>query len=336
MSEIIKYIDKLASKTELSKDEAARAIQISILGGATPAQIAAFLMGIKIKNVSYNELTGAIDAVKNKLKKAKLPYPVMTVSGTGNLHNNNTNLFLAICLILAANNIKVAKYVNGFCSASRSSNDMLSRLGVNLNCSFEQKLECLNKANIAFFHDDNFSFKFREIINVTSDLQIKTLFDLITPLIAPFEINAAYIGCYSIKNLPVLKKALDYLNCQNFYIASADDFSAYASLKTITNIVGKVNNKAINLSAIPNSYNIIPQESEISTSALNSDINVISRFLEGTDNRFRSLAIYNATLALLASGIVSDKSIAKEMAIDAIDSGKAKNILNQINQFTNK
>jgi len=150
MNEIAIYLQRIADKTNLTKDEAARAFEIVMSGKASPAHIAALLMGLRVKGETIDEITGAATAMRAQAGRINAPENTLDTCGTGGDSKGTLNVSTAVAFVLAGCGIPVAKHGNRAISSLSGSADVLSELGVNIDADERLIEQSLRQAHICF------------------------------------------------------------------------------------------------------------------------------------------------------------------------------------------
>jgi anthranilate phosphoribosyltransferase len=171
----------LADGKNLPQDKATRAFQIIMNAGATPAQMAALLMGLRIKGETVDEITGGAMAMRAKAKRIHAPAGAIDTCGTGGDNKGTYNISTAVAFVLAACGIPVAKHGNRSVSSLSGSADVLSVLGVNINADIPVLERCLKECHIAFLMAPQFHPAMRHVAPVRQELGFRTAFNLLGP-----------------------------------------------------------------------------------------------------------------------------------------------------------
>lgn len=337
MSELHSYIEKIARKKTLSQEEAARFIQIALLGGATSAQIGAMLMGMKVRGETENEILGALQAIRVKVPNLSHIENVFDVSGTGSISYGNLNISTTVALVCAGAGLRVAKHADKMSVTKMGSLDVLSLLGVNSRCSMETAIKCLNEANACFLTTPKYSTIFREIAPIISELGIQNLFNILGPLVNPFNPTQRLLGSYSTRVSNVLARCMSQTEITKAWIVHGLDGTDEISITSPTHIVEFDNGNITEFEISPEDFGFnLEEASGIKGFDPQYNSKRILHLLKGEVDTFRNIVVINTAAALKIAGIAGDLKEGVERAIESIDSGKALQSLKTIVSISNE
>ena len=180
------YIEKVIDKENLTIKEAYDAMDKIMSGEVNPSQLAGFLIALKSKGETAEEIGGFANAMRNKSIKLDVEGEnIIDVCGTGGDYSGTFNISTTTAFIVAGAGIKVAKHGNRSISSNSGSADVLSELGININLNAEQSQRALTKVGISFLFAPNFHPAMKYAAPVRKELGIKTVFNLLGPLTNP-------------------------------------------------------------------------------------------------------------------------------------------------------
>lgn len=342
MNEIYSFIDKIAKKIDLSEAEASRLIQITLLGGASPTQIAAILMGLHVKGETISEIYGTYQTLIKKLGKHNLDYDIFDICGTGSYSSNNLNVSTAVAIVLAGAGVKVAKHIDKTSSSISNSTDVLKSLGVNVNASFALSMQALEKANISFTTSPNYFHVMREIIPIIKDLNIKNIFNLVGPLVNSVQCTHRLIGAYDRDIAVKLAEILLKIGVKKAWVVCGNDNIDEISITGETFIAEIHNNNIKTMVLDPKELDInLFDGKETYVNDLEGldatyNANRLYNLLKGEKDSFRDIVLLNCA----AGFIINDKCVSLgdgiALAEKTIDSGDAYNALCKLVEITNQ
>ncbi|MCL4562551.1 MAG: anthranilate phosphoribosyltransferase [Chloroflexi bacterium] len=193
------YIAKLMDRKGLSAQEAEEAMNIIMTGHATPAQIGGYLVALRMKGETVEEITGSARAMRNQAVHIHVSHngdPLMDTAGTGGDGAHTLNISTAAAFILAGAGHKVAKHGNRAASSSCGSADVLEALHVNINLTPEQVAACIENVGIGFLFAPNFHPAMKYAIGPRRELGLRTIFNILGPLTNPAGATNQVIGVY--------------------------------------------------------------------------------------------------------------------------------------------
>jgi anthranilate phosphoribosyltransferase len=342
MSEISKYIEIASSNQPLTKEQAERAFQIITSNGATPSQIAGFLMALKTKGETVDEISAAVLVLRHRMLKLELPKNIhenlIDCCGTGGDGKRTLNISSAVAFVLAASGLNVAKHGNrAVSSKSSGSSDVIQALGVNLDISKQQAEECLLKCGISFLFAPNYHKSFLEVRDVRKDLGVRTIFNILGPLCNPATPLYQLIGVYD-KNLT--HKIAEV--CKNIGLKSAiivcgedglDEISICA--KTFASEL-KPSGEILNYEINPENYGLkLYQEKEILGKDADHNAKQMLNLFKGGQGAYRDAVVLNSAFALKVAGKVASVNDGVKLSQTLLDDRKALEKLRSLVEVSN-
>ena len=359
MSEISKMISELVDGKSYSINEAARIFQIILLGGATPAQIAAIVSVMAARGETKNELLGAVKVLRSKVKKIKiddnLRSQVIDVCGSGGDKKHTLNISSTVAIVLSACGVKVAKHGNRAISSASGSSDVLQELGIKLDVSEGTIIKSLEEANFCFLLAPKFHQSMKHVMPVRRELGIRTLFNVLGPLINPIFPKRQLIGMFSDKWLRPVAEILTELGVEKAWVVHGQDGMDEISISAKTKIVAVDNGKIEEFELNPEDYGIkllTPDEERLilgedaihNANAMKTlfaggvyHADVVTNLPESKlRNAYKEIVSLNAGAALLIAGKVENLEEGIKKANRAIENGDAKKTLEKIVEVTAK
>jgi len=207
------FIAKAINRTDLTAEEAEQAMTVIMTGQATPSQIGAYLVALRMKGETIPEITGSVRAMRNVAVKVKLETrePVYDIVGTGGDGAHTFNISTAAAFVLAGTGRKVAKHGNRAASSQCGSADVLSALGVNLDLTAEQVAQAIEKIGIGFMFAPKFHPAMKHAIGPRKEIGQRTIFNILGPLTNPAGANIQLTGVFDPKLTEPLARVLNEL-----------------------------------------------------------------------------------------------------------------------------
>ena len=194
------FIAKAINRTDLTEDEARQAMNIIMTGQATPAQIGGYLVALRMKGETVDEITGSARAMRENALKVEVSdhtSPIYDTAGTGGDGANTFNISTAAAFVIAGAGRKIAKHGNRAASSQCGSADVLAALGVNLDLTPQQVAQAVDEIGIGFMFAPKFHPAMKYAIGVRKELGQRTIFNLLGPLTNPAGADIQLMGVYA-------------------------------------------------------------------------------------------------------------------------------------------
>src|SRR3989338_1035721 len=329
-------IAKLVDGKNLDSKEAEEAMEEIMSGKSTDAQIAGFLVALRLKEETVDEITSFARVMRQKAKKIDFDSPneiIVDTCGTGGDNSGTFNISTAAAFVLAGADLKVAKHGNKSASSKCGSADVLEALGVNLEATSESAAECIKKIGIGFLYAPLFHNAMKYAIGPRKELGVRTVFNILGPLTNPANAKVQIIGVFD----PNLTEALAYV-LKNLGLKSAlvvhgsglDEITTTGATKISELSEGKVRTYYIK----PEDFGFRQNKlSEIQAKSIQENADSLLDVLKGGNGAKRNIVLMNAGAAIYIAGKASDINEGIEIAKQSIDSGKALEKLNLLRDF---
>lgn len=334
---ITKAIDELQKQNNLTREEASNSFDEIMSGIATPAQIAAFLMGLAIKGETPEEIAEFAKIMREKCNSLEPSGEVLEIVGTGGDRVGTFNISTAAAIVCAAAGIPVAKHGNRSVSSKSGAADVLEALGVNIDLDKEENERVLSETDICFMFAPVYHQSMRFAAPVRKDLGIPTIFNILGPLANPANAAIQILGVYSEELLETMAKALKDLGIRKGLVVHGndglDEITVTGNTKAILIKDGELEKIEIN----PEDYNISlsPLEDLIGGDA-EENAQIIHNIFNGELGAKRDAVVLNAGVALYIAEKVNSIEEGIKLAEEMIDSGKANKKLQEFVDNTNK
>ena len=337
MNEELKKIIPLAFNGQLNQEKTSEAFEIIMSGHATDGQIGAFLMALQKSGITSQHVLGAISVMQNKMIKVKIPSNSIDTCGTGGDGKSTLNVSTAMAFVIAAHNIPVAKHGNKALTSKCGSADVLNSLGININMHTDLLESCLKKIGICFMFAPNHHPAMRYVGPVRQQIGVRTIFNMLGPLLNPGGVNKQIIGVFSKDVLKIYKDIFGQTSGKNTFIIygfdGMDEISTEGSNLIFSNKFGESNfdPKDLKISR-PNVNELKGQNPEYNA-------NRIREIFTGKKDSFYDLVCINSAFAFLLDAVKepNQKNIMEyyELSKTIIDNGLAEKKLNDLVSFSN-
>jgi len=333
-------IAKVVERIDLEEDEMSEVVDMMMEGEATPSQISALLVALRMKGESVSEMTGAARAMLDKASAIEtVRENVVDLCGTGGDRQGTFNVSTAASFVVAGAGVPVAKHGNRSVSSQVGSADVLETLGVDLNTSLDLAERCLNEVGIVFLFAPQYHPAMKNVAAPRQEIGVRTIFNLLGPLVNPARVKHQMIGVYSEVLLDPVIKVLRNLGHKSAMVVHGTD-----SLDEIT-VTGKTVVAELR-DGMVKKYQFDPSDlgirkrniSEIKGGrTAEENAQILLSVLKGEDMEAkRDIVLLNAAAAIYVSETSPDLTEALERAVDSIDSGKALAKLEELVKLTSQ
>jgi anthranilate phosphoribosyltransferase len=337
MKDFKTYLAAVAAGEPLAEEESRAAFSLILIGEATPAQLGAFLMGLRLRGETVDEIVGATRAMRAAMIPVEAPPGAIDIVGTGGDGAGTWNISTLAAIIAAAAGATVAKH-GGKASSSRSgASDVLGELGVRVGMSPAAASACLREAGLCFMAGPTHHPALRHAGPVRAELGLRTIFNLLGPLSNPARVERQAIGVYSRDWLEPLARALRDLGAKRIWLLHGADGLDEATTTAATHVVA-LENGAIR------AFDISPEDAGLPRATAQDlvggdpahNARALRAVLEGAKNPYRDIAVLNAAIALIVAERAGDLRDGAQQAAQALDSGAARDKLDALIRLSNR
>lgn len=325
MDDFKPFIAKVATGASLSRDEARDAFDTILSGGVTNAQAAAFLMALRVRGETTEEITGAVGAMRGKMLTVEAPADAIDIVGTGGDSSGSYNVSTLASIITAACGVPVAKHGNRAASSKTGTADVLMALGVKVGLDPAATARCIAQAGVGFMFAPTHHASMRHVAPVRVELGTRTIFNLLGPLSNPAGVKKQLIGAFSETWLEPMVKVLASLGSTRVWAVHGSDGLDEITTTGPTRVVSLDNGTIESFLISPEDVGLArakPEDLRGGEPAQNAE--ALRAVLDGQKTAFRDIAAFNAAAALLVAGRAGDLRDGFAQANAALDSGKAK------------
>jgi len=335
---IAEAVKKVTSGISLSVAESSAVFSDIMSGKTTDAQIAAFIVALKMKGETPDEITGAAAVMREKATHITPLHSdfVVDTCGTGGDGAQTFNISTAAAFVTAGAGATVAKHGNRSVSSKCGSADVLEELGVDISVDESILKACLDDIGICFLFAPAMHQAMKYAIGPRREIGIRTIFNIIGPLTNPANAKNQLLGVFAPGLTEVMATVLRNLGSNHAYVVHGADHLDEISITTETKISELHNEKIKTYTITPEDFGIMrcaPQELVGGDAENNAAI--ITDIFNGAKGPKRDIVLLNAGFALAASGIAKDPEEGIAMAQKSIDSGAAKKKLGMLVAKTN-
>jgi anthranilate phosphoribosyltransferase len=324
-------IGKVATGAALGRDEAAGAFEQMMAGEATPSQMGALLMALRVRGETVDEITGAVTAMRAKMVRVQAPPDAIDVVGTGGDASGSFNISTCAALIVAGAGVPVAKHGNRALSSKSGAADVLAALGVNIDLNPEQIGHCIREAGIGFMFAPAHHPATKNVGPTRAELGTRTIFNLLGPLSNPAGVKRQMVGVFSKQWTEPLAHVLKNLGAESVWVVHGSDGLDEVTTSGPTSVSALENGVIRNFEIAPEDVGlrkVKPEELRGGDAATNA--RAVQEVLEGKQTAFRDVALLNAAAALVVSGKAKDLQAGFKLAAHSVDSGEAEGRLDRL------
>ena len=324
-------LGQIADGHDLTGEDMRSVMRQIMTGDATPAQMGAFLMGMRVKGETVGEIAAAVSILKEKMVPVEAPDTAIDIVGTGGDGAGTLNISTATALVVASAGVPVAKHGNRALSSRSGASQVLEALGVNLDLSPEAIGACIKDAGIGFMFAPSHHPAMKYVGPVRAELGTRTLFNLLGPQANPANVRRYLLGVYDREWVEPVAAALLANKALSAWVVHGSD-----GLDEITTtgptFVATIRDGDLR------SFEITPEDAGLARAAPDDikggdpDYNAaaLTALLDGAPGAYRDIVLLNAAAAFIVCGMDADLTSGAARAADRIDSGAARETLGRL------
>ena len=324
-------IAKVATGASLTREEAASAFDRMMSGEATPSQMGALLMGLRVRGETVDEITGAVTTMRAKMLGVKAPADAVDVVGTGGDASGSYNISTCAAFVVAGAGVPVAKHGNRALSSKSGAADVLQALGVKIELNAEQVGRCIRDAGIGFMFAPSHHPAMKNVGPTRVELGTRTIFNLLGPLSNPASVKRQMIGTFSRHWVEPMAQVLKNLGSESIWVVHGSDGLDEITTAGPTSVAELKDGKIRTFEIAPEDAGL-PRAKPEALRGGDADYNAkaLLDVLKGKQGAFRDVTILNAAAALVVAGAAKDLKEGAALAAKAIDSGEAEGRLDRL------
>ena len=324
-------------KQDLTQQQMTDVMQYIMTGGATPAQVAGFLVALQMKGETVTEIAAAADVMRSLATPVDITASTLVdTCGTGGDGASTFNVSTASAFVVAAAGGQVAKHGNRSISSSSGSADVLEAAGVNLDITPEKVKHCIESIGVGFMFAQKHHGAMKHAITPRKEMGIKTIFNLLGPLTNPAKAKHQVLGVFDKKWVEPMANVLKALGSNHVLVVHANDGLDEISIGAST-FVAELKEGDIRC------YNIEPEQFGLKREAVESlainnaqeSLAVINAIFDGQTGPARDIVVLNAGAAIYAADIADSLDEGIKQAQSVIDNGMAKQKLQDLVHCSN-
>ena len=325
MSDALKSLINKAADAPLSRAEAEAAFDAIMSGEATPAQMGGFLMALRARGETVDEIAAATAVMRAKMTRVRAPEGAIDIVGTGGDGKGTLNISTAAALVVAGAGVPVAKHGNRNLSSRSGSADALSVIGVNVMVPAEIAQKALDEAGIAFMMAPMHHPAMRFVGPARAELGARTVFNLLGPMTNPAGVTRQLTGAFSAAWLRPMAEVLGALGTERAWLVHGSDGTDEISIAGTTAAVETRDGALRDFEIHPEEAGLpVHPFASIEGGAPEANGAALKALLDGAPGAYRDAVLLNAAAGLVVAGAASDLKEGAAMAAEAIDAGRAR------------
>jgi len=317
-------------RRDLSEQEASSAMQEVFSGDATPSQLAAFLVGLRLKGETVDEVVGMARVMRDQALHVDVDGPLLDTCGTGGDGRGTFNVSTAAAFVAAGAGVRVAKHGNRAMTSGCGSADVLEALGARIDLQPEQVAHCIEQAGFGFMFAQTFHPAMKHAAPTRREIGVRTVFNILGPLTNPAGAQSQLLGVARPELGPLLATALVRLGCRRALVVHGYDGVDELSLSG-PSTVHEVRDRS------SRQYVVTPEDAGLPTAPADAirggtpeeNAAFVRAVLGGEPGPLRDVVVLNAAAGLIAADVARDINEGARRAEKAIDSGSAADRLNR-------
>lgn len=330
-------LNKIAASRDLTGEEMRGVMNTIMSGEATPSQIGAFLMGMRVKGETVGEIAAAVSILREKMVGVEAPADAIDIVGTGGDGVGTLNISTASAIVVAAAGVPVAKHGNKALSSKSGSSQALEALGVKLDLTPAQISRCIKLAGIGFMFAPQHHPAMRHVGPSRVEMGVRTMFNLLGPQANPAGVRRYLLGVYDQQWVEPVAAALLANRAIKAWVVYGSDGLDEISI-TGPSFVAQIANGDLR------SFEVTPEDAGLPRSELSEILGgepaynaaAMHELFAGAPGAYRNIVLLNSAAALIVADKAPDLRTGAAMAADVIDSGKAKQTLERLVAVSNE
>jgi anthranilate phosphoribosyltransferase len=329
-------IARLVERQDLSREEMAQVMGEIADGGATPAQVGAFLAALRLKGETIDEIAGAAEVMRARVDRVHVGRDVFVdTCGTGGDGRNTFNISTTAAFVVAGAGVTVAKHGNRAVSSRSGSADVLAALGVNVDAPKDVVERCLAEVGIGFLFAPRLHPAFKAVAGIRRELGVRTVFNLLGPLANPAGARHQVLGVYEPRWVPIIGGVLAALGAAHAFVVHGEGLDEIA-VTGMTHVCEVKGGRCERYAMVPEDIGLRRHpEAEIAGGDAERNASILRDVLAGRKGAPRDAVLANAAAALVCAGAAPGLKEGVGLAERSIDGGAAAEKLRRLVAATN-
>ena len=330
-------IKAVIAREDLSREDMTSVMQQIMTGEATPSQIGGFLVGLRMKGESIDEISAAATVMRALATRVETSADhLVDTCGTGGDSSGSFNISTASAIVTAAAGAHVAKHGNRSVSSKSGSADVLEAAGVNLDISPEQVGACIDEVGVGFLFAQKHHSAMRHAIVARKEMAVRTIFNVLGPLTNPAAAPNQVIGVFDSELVEPLARVLKQLGSRHVMIVHADDGMDEISISAATSVAELKNGEVSTYKISPQDFGLATADiSTLRVDSVKQSLAMIQSVFDNQSGPALDIVCLNAGAAIYVSGLADTHAAGVAMARQVISEGKANEVLKRLVEKSN-
>jgi anthranilate phosphoribosyltransferase len=324
-------IAKAATGASLTRAEAAAGFDRMMSGEATPSQMGGFLMALRVRGETVEEITGAVTVMRDKMLRVAAPPDAIDVVGTGGDASGSYNISTCAAFIVAGAGVPVAKHGNRALSSRSGAADVLAALGVNIELTPDGVSRCIRESGIGFMFAPAHHPAMKNVGPTRVELGTRTIFNLLGPLSNPADVKRQMVGVFSRHWIEPLAQVLKNLGSVSAWVVHGSDGLDEITTAGPTYVAALANGAIRTFEVTPEDVGLaLAKPDSLRGGDAGENARALLDVLKGKKGPYRDVAILNAAAGLVVAGRAKDLKQGVNLATQSVDSGEAEGRLDRL------
>jgi len=332
-----RIIQKVSTGACLCAEEIAAALDLMSTGAASPVQMGAFLMALRVRGETVDEITGAARLLRSRMLTVNAPADAIDIVGTGGDSHGTYNVSTCAAIVAAGAGVKVAKHGNRSVSSLSGASDVLTALGVKVDVDADLVSRAVAQAGVGFMWAPMHHPAMKQWAPVRAELGIRTIFNLLGPLCNPAGVKRQVIGVFDKKWVEPIADVMRNLGSEHVWVVHGSDGMDELTT-TGPSTVAELKDGDVAV------FEVVPEDAGLPRAKLvdlkggdaKANAEAIRVLLQGEPGPFRDIVLLNAAAALIVAGKAANLADGVKRAARAIDTGAANTALDKLIASTNE
>lgn len=336
MTNLKALIGRVAGGAALTRDEAERAFDIIMSGEATPAQIGGFLVALRVRGETVDEIAGAVATMRAKALPVDAPEDAVDVVGTGGDASGTYNISTCSAFVVAGAGVPVAKHGNRSLSSKSGAADVLMALGVDVNIPPQTIATCIREAGVGFMFAPNHHSAMKHVGPARTELGTRTIFNLLGPLTNPAGVKRQMVGVFAEEWVLPIAEVLRNLGTEAAWVVHGAGGLDEISTIGPTTVAALKDGEITQFAVSPEEVGLpVVEPAALKGGEGPENARALLDVLDGNPSPYRDVVLMNAGATLVVAGKAADLGEGVELSKKSIDSGAARNCLKRLVAISN-
>jgi anthranilate phosphoribosyltransferase len=334
--ELRQLIQKVAGGTTLTEDESRSALEQMTDGAATPAQMGAFLMALRVRGETVEEITGAVQMMRARMQRVRVPAGAVDIVGTGGDGHGTYNISTCAALVAAGAGLKIAKHGNRRASSMSGASDVLTHLGVKLEVPFETITRCVEEAGVGFMWAPMHHPALKHWAPVRTELGFRTIFNLLGPIANPAGVKRQVVGVFSWHWVEPIAHVLNNLGAEHVWVVHGHDGLDELTTTGATDVAEVKDGEVRVFEVTPADAGLAPAKlSDLKGGDEQYNAAAIRDVLAGKKTPLRDISLLSAAAAMIVGSKATNLVEGVALGVQSIESGAARRALDRLVAISN-